>query len=531
MKKNNDSELEQIIDGIESGQISESNKNEDNEDRASRCFDLALGHLVAIFHDQYGEPHAILPDDQKRCVKISSNDFNRWFARLIVKETGKSLQRNTITSAVMMLEGYAVHDAPGYTLDVRIVSHEGAIWYDLGNGSAVRIDKNKWVITSDVPIIFRKVGHQNPQVEPVGGSDIHELLGFFNLPSNGSGMTMDQLLLLVWLIFAFIPENPHPILTLYGAQGSAKTTAFRMLKALIDPSQIDTLSLSDSQREMVQIASHHYFVPFDNLSHLTFDYSDLLCRIVTGDGFSKRALYTDDDDIVRKYRRVIGLNGINITADKADLLDRSLLIGLERIEHFEGEGSFKKRFQEAQPRILGSIFDVLVKTLAIIDSVPEPEQMRMADFARYGIAIAKAIGLEGDDFLVAYEDNIAHQNEEALNASLIGGAIINLMENEPLENGEWTDTPTEFLNTLNVAAIRLGIDVKAKAWPKNSHWVTRRANEIKTNLGRAGYCFKPDYYNNKTITITKMDEHVKVGEKIADLPTKSTESTLPVLWE
>ena len=43
-------------------------------------------------------------------------------------------------------------------------------------------------------------------------------------------------------------------------------------------------------------------------------------------GFSKRQLYTDDDDIIYHFRRCIGFNGINLRATKADLLDRAIII-------------------------------------------------------------------------------------------------------------------------------------------------------------------------------------------------------------
>ena len=59
--------------------------------------------------------------------------------------------------------------------------------------------------------------------------------------------------------------------------------------------------------------------------------SDTLCRACTGAGFSKRELYTDDDDVIYNFRRCPGLNGINIVAHKPDLLDRSLLFRLEHI--------------------------------------------------------------------------------------------------------------------------------------------------------------------------------------------------------
>ena len=59
--------------------------------------------------------------------------------------------------------------------------------------------------------------------------------------------------------------------------------------------------------------------------------SDQLCRAVTGSGFTKRELYSDDNDIIYNFRRCLGFNGINLAATKADLLDRGIIMALERI--------------------------------------------------------------------------------------------------------------------------------------------------------------------------------------------------------
>ena len=94
--------------------------------------------------------------------------------------------------------------------------------------------------------------------------------------------------------------------------------------------------------------------------------SDLLCRAVTGSGFSKRVLYTDDDDFIYSLKRCVGFNGINLGATKADLLDRGLIIQLERVakEKWRKIEDIWKEFEEIRPQLLGYILDILVKVLA-----------------------------------------------------------------------------------------------------------------------------------------------------------------------
>jgi hypothetical protein len=48
-------------------------------------------------------------------------------------------------------------------------------------------------------------------------------------------------------------------------------------------------------------------------------------------GVSRRALYTDGDDVIYSYHRCIGLTDINIAAERGDMLQRSVLLGLHAI--------------------------------------------------------------------------------------------------------------------------------------------------------------------------------------------------------
>jgi hypothetical protein len=56
-----------------------------------------------------------------------------------------------------------------------------------------------------------------------------------------------------------------------------------------------------------------------------------ICSAVTGAGNSKRALFTDEDDFARKYKRCLGFNGINIAMTESDIASRSIIVKLETI--------------------------------------------------------------------------------------------------------------------------------------------------------------------------------------------------------
>ena len=78
-------------------------------------------------------------------------------------------------------------------------------------------------------------------------------------------------------------------------------------------------------------ASKSRILSFDNLSSLSVDDSDALCRISADGSFSEKTLYTDADEYVIKACRPIIINGVNNCAAQADLADRIIDVELKRI--------------------------------------------------------------------------------------------------------------------------------------------------------------------------------------------------------
>src|SRR5262249_8862661 len=138
-------------------------------------------------------------------------------------------------------------------------------------------------------------------------------------------------LLVAWLVAAFRPGRPFPILTVNGEQGSAKSTLCRMVRALIDPNRSALRRPPRSDRDLMIAAANGWIVAFDNLSDMPDSLSDALCALATGAGYSTRELYTDDDEKLFNATRPVIVNGIEDLATRPDLLDRSLPLTLQAI--------------------------------------------------------------------------------------------------------------------------------------------------------------------------------------------------------
>jgi len=447
-----------------------------------------------FFHDQYDEPHAYIDmGGYFEIQPISSRFFKRWLAGQVWHIHGQVMNNDVFRNVKNILEGQSLFAGKKIELHNRVAWGNDSIFYDLSNENweVVKITEKGWTIENGI-IKFRRYTHQTPQERPTPTKkgDVTLVLKYLNLKNDD-----DKLLSLVLLISSFIPDIPHPYPDLYGDKGSAKTTFFKIFKKLIDPSLLETLTLPTNQNELLQQISHHWCAYYDNVSYIKDWQSDCLCRAVTGDGLSKRALYTNDEDVIYNYKRCIGLNGINISAEKPDLLDRGVLIELERIPKNErkADKTFFQEFEKDRPVILGGIFNVLSKAMKIKNKLEFKELPRMADFAEWGEAISQALGYEKEVFLVAYFQNIGSQNIEALETHIIGLPILRLMEH----TNQWIGTPTELLDEITKLAGELRINTETRSWPKHPNTLWKRINEIKSNLNEENIIFTRDRKGGK----------------------------------
>ena len=454
----------------------ERKKSSQRKSQAERLVDLVIQSQVELFHDERGEPYAAMRTPEGRSIcSLNSRQFRDWLSRLGWMAMSKALIANVITEVVGVLSGMAKFDGQKYTLRVRCARHEGAIWYDLDGHRAIRIYPGGWDVVTNPPILFRSFQHQQPLPEPARGGNLRKILEFVNLKDAHA-----RLLLECFIVAAMVPDIPIPALTVHGVQGSAKTTLLKVIKMLLDSSSVCVRGGVRDPAEFAQAAFQNRLLLFDNLTSLPQWLSDALCRTVTGEGYSKRTLYTDEDTTVFEYQRIVGLSGINLVAQSPDLLDRSIILMLEPISSDERreEHVFWRDYQQALPGILGGVFDTLAKAMTLVDDLELNQLPRMADFARWGASAAIALGYTADNFLAGYQNNVCEQNQAAIDASLVAQTILIFMENQDT----WEGTPGRLLGDLNTVAENGNIDIRARAWPKNPSWLTRRLREVFPNL-------------------------------------------------
>ena len=179
-------------------------------------------------------------------------------------------------------------------------------------------------------------------------------------------------------------------------------------------------------------------------------------------------------------KRAVGYNGINVTATKPDLLDRLLSLHLEPIDKRNRRKLkyLRKEFDHILPQVLGCIFDILVKVLNRIGEVRLEGQdlPRMADFAEICELISRCLGYENGKFTEAYNKNIGFLNKEAISASPVATAIINLMNIQPIWTGKANELRSRLIELVHGYQELSGM-LSSKGWPKTPHALSDRLDE------------------------------------------------------
>ncbi|MCL1976906.1 MAG: hypothetical protein FWG55_02180 [Candidatus Bathyarchaeota archaeon] len=427
-----------------------------------------------------------------------NKDFKHWLSHLMYDYEEKFVSSENITTVVSILSGKCLSQGKRHNLANRIAYKDNHIWLDMADEfwRTIKISRENWEIVKHSPILFRRYKHQKALVTPVKPKTLTEAREYANKLFNHLNISEEhRLIFLCTTISYLIPNIPHPILVTHGPQGSAKSTLFKLIRRLVDPSKIELLTLPHKIDEIAQQLDHHCVAFYDNLNYLSQEVSDTFCRAVTGAGFSKRELYTNDDDIIFNIKRCIGFNGINQVAEKGDLLDRSILVELTPIEQRKTESEVDAAFEKDQAQILGGMLTILSEAIRLYDTVQVVNYQRLADFHRWGCAITEALGFSSEDFTKTYNTKVDNQVDETLNNDNVGLTFLSYFTKYFKENGKnsnWEGTPTELLNTLKTEAenlLRIPTNQKA-VWPQEVKSFGKRFTPLFPALNKKGFCIR-----------------------------------------
>jgi hypothetical protein len=253
-----------------------------------------------------------------------------------------------------------------------------------------------------------------------------------------------------------------------------------MVRALIDPNHAPIRTFPRNERDLFISANQAWVLAYDNLSHLTAQHSDALCRLATGGSFVTRKLYTDGDEAIFEATRPVILNGIEEVVIREDLVDRSVFLHLPTLSPTQRreEKQVWCAFEDARPRILGALLDAVSGALRNRDTVMLTEHPRMADFAVWSCAAAPVLGSTAEQFLQAYTHNIQSANDLVLDACPVAQAVLKLMEHQHV----WEGTATQLLSVLTP----LLEGIPAHERPRSAQTLSNALRRVAPTLSKVG---------------------------------------------
>jgi hypothetical protein len=443
--------------------------------QATRLVGLARRQFRTVLGTD-GKCYAVpLEGAQVALTLRGENGLRTRLARTFFDETGSAAGSSAIADAMTVLEGQAVDTEPE-PVELRVARHQGALVLDLGtpDGRAVVIDGDGWEIADASPVLFRRTRLTSPMPTPVrtakdGPDPFDRLRDLLNVSEAGFR------LMIAWMVAGLFPAIPHPILSLSGEQGTAKSTTGRMLVSLIDPSPAPLRAAPKDVKDWTVQAAASWTVMLDNVSTIPAWFSDTLCKGVTGEASVGRALYTDDDVNVLQIQRVIGMTTIDAGALKGDLAERLLMVELDPIPPHKRRTDewVKTAFEAAAPVILGGLLDLTSKVLATLPTVNVAELPRLADFAKILAAIDE---INGWATLMEFTNLAREITEAVIEADPFADAARALIH----EKKNWTGTAARLLELLPAP------DGGLKGWPRTPRGVSGHLRRVAPALRKHG---------------------------------------------
>lgn len=438
---------------------------------------------AVVWRSSDGDAYATVPvSGHVEHHAIASRGFRNWMLHLLATRFSQggrpaSANTNAIGEARVAVEAAAIVGDRVHRTVLRAVEHGGAIYLDLGTSdwTVLKIERTGWslVPASPVPILRgkRTAAFPNPHA-PADFAPLRRLLAHLDDDT--------FILLLSWCLGALLPEGPYPLLVLGGEQGSGKSTLARLVQKIADPVQGDLLQPPGNDRDLIAYARSNRVLSFDNLSGLSSELADSLCRLATGSEIGGRALFSDFDLASFSACRPIVINGIPDLAARGDLADRAIVLRLPTLPGRITERDWRAEVDRVMSSTFAALLDALCCGLERFESTPTPN-IRMADFARFVAAAEPALPWAPGAFIAAFARARQHATATLAEGDSVAAAVRSFIHDQ---GQEWSGLKSALHDLLT---LRVNASVqRPKDWPANARWFSdrlRRAAPVLRALG------------------------------------------------
>ena len=190
---------------------------------------------------------------------------------------------------------------------IRVAAYGGELWIDLGTAdwSAIVVNANGWRPEPRMRAPLIRGAGMKALPSPQRDGDIRVLRKeFINLRGDAA-----EVLFCGMMTAILNPFGNHLTQILCGPPGSGKTTATRLIRCLTDPNKSDTRQLA-LVRDLMHGAANTHVIALENVSEISDDLSDTICRLNTGLAYSERKYYAQGIEWSISAKLPVIINGI-----------------------------------------------------------------------------------------------------------------------------------------------------------------------------------------------------------------------------
>ncbi len=449
---------------------------------------LCLARMAGIetWRDEAGEPHLTVPIknhvEHYRLKADLKSPAGLWLADYYFRSEGKALPSGSRTEVLENLMAEAMSSDRVFVTGRRVARLGNHVFVDLCNPTweVVEVTPQGWAVraASEVPIRFTHAPSMLALPYPLRGGQLEDLRPFFNCDDDGFR------LIVAWILTGLSGGGEYPILVLGGEAGSAKSTATRYVRALVDPNTAPLRKMPREERDLFIAAKNSLVLTLDNLSTPPAWLSDALCAIALGTSFACRTLYADEGETIFSVASPIVMNGITEQLTRSDLADRAFSVTLHRIpqESMRPKNELDAAFNEVMPSVLGAFLDVLSSALAHLADVSLDRYPRLAQTAKFMAAAEPSLGWEPGTFAQLLE----RTHKSVAESVLEGDPTLQALQAQVQSNGgQWlfTGTATNLLGMLE----EFKPYPTPKKWPSAANKLTLQLRVIASQLRLMGW--------------------------------------------
>ncbi len=219
----------------------------------------------------------------------------------------------------------------------------------------------------------------------------------------------EAFLTLAFLINSMDPSVPKSGLIFTGGPGSGKSTLQANIRNILDPTSTPLNFIHKKTIDAILDGNNNYMFSYDNVTDIPNDILDLLAAIITGVGYNARKLFTDGDEYSVVLLNSVMLNSIHNPISREDLLDRCVLIELDKVDSYITRKKIENLLKENIRKNFGYILYLRLKAyeeLSINEKKYTIDKYRMIDYVQIGEVITQLNGKSPGYFAEIYEENV-----------------------------------------------------------------------------------------------------------------------------